>query len=223
LTCEAAFARLATEKCLKAWIRVFALVLFGATIATGKSTKLITSWKNPEYSGSRFHRVLVLGMSTRPGVRADFEDALSKLVTRDGVEAIPGNTILLRPEDTKLDINYLKAQIKEFKIDAVIVSRLVKVETSVTYVPGQAYAMPYPYYRSFYGYYGAVYPVVYSPDYLREDTTVRVETNFYDTRTPDGEIVWTGTSDTFNPRSADKAIDGVSKLIVKELSKDGIL
>jgi len=162
-------------------------------------------------------------MSTKPGVRADFEDALSKLVTRDGVEAIPGNTILLRPEDTKLDINYLKAQIKEFKIDAVIVSRLVKVETSVTYVPGQAYAMPYPYYRSFYGYYGAVYPVVYSPDYLREDTTVRVETNVYDTRTPDGEIVWTGTSDTFNPRSADKAIDGVSKLIVKELSKDGIL
>ena len=156
-------------------------------------------------------------------MRADFEDALSKLVTRDGVEAIAGNTILLRPEDTKLDINYLKAQIKEFKIDAVIVSRLVKVETSVTYVPGQAYAMPYPYYRSFYGYYGAVYPVVYSPDYLREDTTVRVETNFYDTRTPDGEIVWTGTSDTFNPRSADKAIDGVSKLIVKELSKDGIL
>jgi hypothetical protein len=68
-----------------------------------------------------------------------------------------------------------------------------------------------------------VYPVVYSPDYLREDKTVRVETNVYDTRTPEGTIVWTGTSDTFNPRSVDKAIDGVSKLIVKELQKEAVL
>ena len=208
---------------MKKWIGLFAIVLFGATIASGKSTRLVTSWKNPEYSGARFHKILVLGMSDKPGVRADFEDALSKLVTSDGIEAIPGNTILLRPEDTKLDMNYLKTQIREFKIDAVIVSRLVKVETNVTYIPGHAYTMPYPYYRSFYGYYGAVYPVVYSPDYLREDKTVRVETNVYDTRTPDGTIVWTGISDTFNPRSADKAIDGVTKLIVKELQKEGIL
>ena len=120
-------------------------------------------------------------MSANPGVRADFEDALSKLVARDGVEAIPGNTILLRPEGTQLDLNYLKTQIKEFKVDAVIVSRLVKVESSTTYVPGHAYAVPYPYYRSFYGYYGTVYPVVYSPDYLRQDKTVRVETNVYST------------------------------------------
>jgi hypothetical protein len=202
---------------------LFTLVLFGATIVSGKSTKLITSWKNPEYSGARLHKILVLGMSVKPGVRADFEDELSKLVTADGIEAIPGNTILLRPEGTKLDLNYLKTQIREFKIDAVIVSRLVKVEANVTYIPGQAYTMPYPYYRSFYGYYGAVYPVVYSPDYLREDKTVRIETSVYDTRSPEGTIVWTGISDTFNPRSADKAIDGVTKLIVKELVKDGIL
>ena len=141
----------------------------GRRSSVGKSTKLVASWKNPEYSGPRFHRILVVGMSAKPGVRADFEDALSRLVARDGVEAIPGNTIFCaRRHEARL--NYLKTQIKEFKIDAVIVSRLVKVETNTTYIPGQAYVVPYPYYRSFYGYYGAVYPVVYSPDYLREDT-----------------------------------------------------
>ena len=202
---------------------MFTLVFVGSIIASGRSTKLVTSWKNPEYSGPRFHKILVLGMSDKPGVRADFEDALSKLVGGNGVEAVPGNTILLRPEDTKLDLNYLKTQIREFKIDAVIVSRLVKVETNVTYIPGQPYLIPYPYYNSFYGYYGAVYPMVYSPDYLREDKTVRIETNVYDTRTPDAQIVWTCISDTFNPRSADKAIDGVTKLIVKELHKEAIL
>ncbi len=201
---------------------VLIFTLTAATLAAGRSTKLVTSWKNPEYAGPAFHRILVLGMSAKPGVRADFEDALSKLVTREGVEAIPGNTILLRPEGSKLDINYLKIQVKEFRIDAVIVSRLVKVDKSITYVPGQPY-MPYPYYGSFYGYYGAVYPVVYSPDYLREDTTVRVETNVYAVTSGDGQLVWTGVSDTFNPSSADKVIDGLSKLIVKELQKEAIV
>jgi hypothetical protein len=199
------------------------MVITGATLANGKSTKLIASWKNPEFSGPHFHRILVLGMSAKPGVRADFEDALSKLVAHDGVEAIPGNTILLRPEGTHLDMNYLKTQVKEFKIDAVIVSRLVKVETTTTYIPGQSYVVPYPYYRSFYGYYGAVYPVVYSPDYLSQDTKVRVETNVYATTTPDGELVWTGVSDTFNPSSADKVIEGLSKLLAKELQKEAVL
>ena len=207
---------------MKKQFLVLVLTLTAAILADGKSTKLVTSWKNPEYSGPAFHRILVLGMSAKPGVRADFEDALSKLVTRDGVEAVPGNTILLRPEGSKLDINYLKSQVKEFRIDAVIVSRLVKVDKSITYVPGQPY-MPYPYYGSFYGYYGAVYPVVYSPDYLREDTTVRVETNIYAVTSGEGQLVWTGVSDTFNPSSADKVIDALSKLIVKELQKEAII
>lgn len=202
---------------------LLALILTVAPFASGKSTKLVASWTNPQYSGPRFHRILVLGMSAKPGVRADFEDALSKLVGVNGIEAIPGNTILLRPEDTKLDLNYLKTQVKAFKIDAVIVSRLIKVDTQTTYIPGGAYALPYPYYSSFYGYYGAVYPVVYSPDYLREDTTVRVETNVYAVTSGEGELVWTGVSDTFNPTSADKVIEGLSKLLIKELKKQSVL
>ena len=207
---------------LKKTTWVLAMMVCVATLAYGKSTKLIVSWKNPEYSGARFHRILVLGMSAKPGVRADFEDALSALITQAGIEAVPGNTILLRPEGTKLDLNYLKTQVSTFKIDAVIVSRLVKVDKTITYVPGTPY-MPYPYYGSFYGYYGALYPVVYSPDYLREDTTVRVETNVYAVTSGEGQLVWTGTSDTFNPKSADKAISGLSKLIMKELQKAAIL
>jgi len=200
---------------------VFAMVLVGVSIAEAK-TKFVTSWKNPQYTPAKFHRVLVLGMSAKPGIRADFEDALSHLVTQTGVEAVPGNTILLRTEDTQLNLDYLKSQIKEFKIDAVIVSRLVKVDKNVTYVPGEP-LMPYPYYGSFYGYYRAIYPVIYSPDYLREDTTVRVETNVYSVASGEGQLLWTGVSNTFNPSSAKKVIDGLSKLIVKELQKETLL
>jgi hypothetical protein len=95
-------------------------------------------------------------------------------------------------------MNDLRNVVSGQNIDAIVASRLVKVDKTVTYIPGQAYPM-FPVYGTFYGYYGAIYPVVYSPDYLRVDKTAQVETNFYSTAAPDGELVWTCTSDTVNP------------------------
>ena len=192
-------------------------------IANAAAAKLLVSWKNPVYSGQKPHRVLVLGMSGNPEVRADFEDDLSAAIKGDGLEPIPGNTVFFRPHSGELDRDYLEGQIRDFKIDAVLVSRLVKVDKTITNIPGYSYAVPYAYYRSFYGYYGTVYRQVYSPGYLRKDTSVRVETNFYSATPPNEELIWTGTSDSFNPKSAQKAIDGVVKLIVKELKKQGFL
>lgn len=203
--------------------QVAALILLATSLASARSTKLVASWKNPAYPHTNFHKILVLGMSAKPGVRADFEDALSTLVGATGIETIPGNTILLRPEGTHLELSYLKEQIKAFHVDGVVVSRLVKVDKITTYIPGSAYVVPYPYYGSFYGYWGAVNPVVYTPDYLSEETTVRVETNVYSIGDDEGSLVWTGVSDTFNPSSAHQVIEGLSKLLVKEFQKKSIL
>jgi len=192
-------------------------------VAHAAAAKLIVSWKNPTYSGPKPRRVLVIGMSGNPEVRADFEDDLSAAIKADGIEPIPGNTIFFRPHSGELDRDYLEGQIRDFKIDAVLVSRLVKVDKTITNIPGYSHAVPYAYYRSFYGYYGTVYQQVYSPGYLREDTSVRVETNFYSAIPPNEELIWTGTSDSFNPKSAQRAIDGIVKLIVKELKKQGIM
>jgi hypothetical protein len=201
-----------------------ALVLaLSPPVANAKAVKLLMSWKNPAYSGAPPRRILVIGMSQNPEIRADFEDDLSSAIAAEGREVIPGNHILFRPDSSDLDPDYLKGQIRDFKIDAVLVSRLVKVEKKTTYYPGHSYAVPYAYYHSFYGYYGTLYRQVYSPDYLRTDTTVRVETNFYSASPTDGELIWTGTSDSFNPKSAQKAIDGVVKLISKELKAQNIL
>ena len=197
-----------------------ALVLFAAA-SGGASTKLKMSWKNPNYSGQPFHKVLVIGMSNHLKTRADFEVALAGKITRPGIIGVAGTDILLRPTAGPLDLVYIKEQIQAYKIDAVVVCRLVKVETKITYIPGQPYFLPY--YSTFSGYYGAVYPVVYSPDYLVKDKTVRVETNLYSVKPPDGELIWTGTSDTFNPGSAHKVIKPLVNLIVKELEKQAIL
>jgi hypothetical protein len=183
------------------------------------------SWKNPAYVHTKaFSRVLALGLSDKAGIRADFEDALAAQLAETGVETIPGNTILLRPEGSHLDLQYLKTQVRENKLDAVVVSRLIKVDNTVTYVPGTAYVPPpLPYYGTFYGYYGAIYPVVYTPGYLKEEKKVRIETNLYVISSGEGELVWTGITDTFNPSDVNKAIDRLVKLVVKQMRLDGAL
>jgi hypothetical protein len=117
---------------------VIGVVLAGLTAGNCKSTKLLARWKNPNYAGQCFHKILVVGMSNNPATRADFEDALSRKIASNGVEALPGNSILLRPDTSKIDLEYIKAQIREHQIDAVVVSRLVKVDKDVTYIPGQS-------------------------------------------------------------------------------------
>jgi len=191
--------------------------------AMGKSSKLVMSWKNPAYVRTKpFYRVLALGLSDKAKIRADFEDALAAQLAETGLETIPGNTILLRPEDSHLDLAYLKTQVRENKLDAVVVSRLIKVDNTVTYVPGTAYVPPpLPYYGTFYGYYGAVYPMVYTPGYLKEEKKVRIETNLYVVSSGEGELVWTGITDTFNPTDVNKAIDRLVKLVVKQMRSDG--
>lgn len=201
---------------------IFGLLVASSVLALAKSTKLIVSWKNPKHVGGKFSRVLVIGMTANPGPRADFEDDLAEDLGRPGMEIIAGNTILLRPGTAPLDLNYLRVQIREHKIDGLIVARLVSIKDSVTYIPPDVVA-PYPVYSSFYGYYSSLYPVVYSPGYLIHEKKVRVETNVYAITSSDSELVWTGTSDTFNPKDEHKVIKGVAKLVTEELDKDGVI
>jgi hypothetical protein len=89
----------------------------------------------------------------------------------------------------------------------------------VTVVPSSTYIAPFPYYYSFYGYLGAVYPMVNDPGYTRQDTTVSIETNVYATSKPDGDLVWNGVSKSFNPKSAKKIADGLVKEVPKQMEE----
>jgi hypothetical protein len=200
------------------FITILALPLFLAA----SSPKLLLSWKNPNYSGGRFTNVLVLALNGKAENRAEFEDELVAAIARPGIQATQSYVFLPRPNVTPIDINDLKAVIREQKFDAIVVARLTKAEKKTTYVPGQAYT-PYPYYGSLAAYYGAVYPVVYSPGYLVNEKLAQVETNFYSTAKPDGELVWTGTTNTFDGNSPLKVIRELVKVVIKELEKQNVI
>jgi hypothetical protein len=182
------------------------------------SPKLLLSWRNPNYSGEQFKNILVLALNGKSEGRLEFEDLLVEAIARPGIQATQSYVFLARPDATPIDMNELKTVIREHKFDAIVVARLTKRETKTSYVPGQAYT-PVPYYGTFYGYYGAVYPVVYSPGYLQKENIAQVETNSYSTAKPDGELVWTGTTNAFNAHSPMKVIKKLVEVVIIELEK----
>jgi hypothetical protein len=186
------------------------------------SPKLELSWKNPTFAGGTFKNILVLALNGKAVNRAEFEDELVAAISRPGGKAAPSYEFMPRPDATPIDMKDLRALVKEQKFDGIVVARLTKRETKTTYVPGEVYT-PYPYYGTFYGYYGAVYPVIYSPGYMETEKETQVEVNFYDTAKPDGELVWTGTTNTFDAGSAMKVIKDLVKIVSKELEKENIV
>ena len=184
--------------------------------------RLELSWKNPRYTGGTFKKILVLALNGKAVNRAEFEDQLTAAIARSGSTVAPSYEFLARPDATPIDMKDFRELVREQKFDGIVVARLTKHETKTTYVPGEVYS-PYPYYNTFYGYYATVYPVIYTPGYMETEKVAQVEVNFYATTPPDGELVWTGTTNTFEAGSAMKRIKELVKLVGKELERQELI
>ena len=202
---------------------VFILVaLASLAIAAIAGPKIEFSWRNPSYTGGKFKNTLVLALNGKAANRAEFEDELVAAISRPGSQVSPSYEFIARPDATPIDMKDMRELVREQKIDAIVVARLTKKDTKTTYVPGQVWA-PFPYYGTFYGYYGAIYPAIYTPGYLDTEKEAQVEVNVYSTAKPDGELVWTGTTNTFDANSVKKALKGLVKAVTQELEKENII
>jgi hypothetical protein len=70
---------------------------------------------------------------------SDFASAILAAIRRPGIQAILSYWLLPRPHSTPMDMNQLRNVIQGQNIDAVVATRLVKVNKTVSYIPGQAY------------------------------------------------------------------------------------
>jgi hypothetical protein len=198
------------------------VVISIAVLISDAGSKLVFSWKNANYPGGSFKNVLVLAINGSASARADFEDRMVKEMSRPGVTVVQSYTLMPRPNATPINLNDLRGYVHDLKFDSIVASRLVKYDKKVTEVQGSEFPF-YPYYGTFYGFYDAVAPIVYDPGYLQTDTEAQVETNFCSTTKPDGELIWSGTTDTVDPRSTTSAVDGIVKLLVRQFEKDKLI
>jgi hypothetical protein len=201
---------------------LFAAVLLAVAALPADSPKLEFSWRNPAYTGGTFKNIMVLALNGKAENRAEFEDELVAALTAPGQSATQSYQFVPRPDGTPLDTKDLRLQIRDNKFDAIVVGRLTKRIDRSNYVPGEVYT-PYPYYSTFYGYYSALAPVIYVPGYMETEKEAQVEVNVYTTAKPDGELVWTGTTNTFDAKSPMKVIHDLVRIVCKQLETDNLV
>ncbi len=189
------------------------LALLIVLLAGCSSTKLVNLWTDPQYTGPPFKKILVIGMSERPGERRLFEEEfVRRLDMRHGVDAIP--SIGLIDERSELDTERITEAIKGTGIDAVLVTRLVSEEKRKRDQPART--------GSFDDYYFRASRTIRSKDYITEHTIVKLETNVYTAETM--TLVWSGATETFNPpKSIGRTMDELAKIVVDSLAENEML
>lgn len=187
-------------------------------VAGCSSTKISSVWMDTEVVPPTFQKVVVIVMGRDQNLRRLAEDTFVHSLPRK-VQGVPSYTLF--SGEVMPELSEVRARVNEVGADGVVVYRLVAVEKTGSYMPGVAYATPYPYYGTFGAYWGYAAPVVYESGYRVEDQVVRVESNAYSVA--DERLVWTAQSETLNPGSAELLIDDVIVATMKRLREDKLL
>jgi hypothetical protein len=203
-------------------LRFFFLTLFiTGLVASGCATKrLISQWSNPAYRSSSlsFKRILVLGATDQTSIRRNFEDEFASELEAAGIGAFPSYQYNI-PEDGKVAEPRLKEAVRKANADAVIITRLLRVEERTEVSPG--YYDPYPAFGLYGWYSSAWYSGFYTPPRVYRYPVYFSETTLYDVIKD--EVVWTGTIRTIDPDNVNQAIENYVQSVVAALKEKNIL
>jgi hypothetical protein len=192
------------------WIyRWLALVAGALILASCASTTMQSVWRDPAYTGGPFKRVFVVALSAKDGTaRRVLEDVMVAKLRAGGVDAIPGWQYL---SDAPMDEGAFGAAVAKSGADAMLMVRLLSVETQTTVWPPMGPRI------GWYGMYSGWYAY---PDVTQSQTAI-VETTLFDAKSR--RVIWSGTSETLNPTSVQKDAPAFADVILGALRKDGLL
>jgi hypothetical protein len=196
------------------WKTVVGVAVLGGVVAAA-APQLKSSWRNMDPAAAPVSRVVVIGLARDVATRRSMEDALVTEIRKSGAMAEPSYTIL--PGELPQEPELIKASVSSGGFDGAAIVRLAGVsrEQAWDYVA----AMP-GYYANTWSYWGYWYPYAWDPFYLREETTVQVETVVYAVT---GVILWSGLSESTNPGSARDVIRQVAVAVGAELKKRNVV
>ena len=199
-------------------MRKLASALFASAallVAACASTSLRTAWYDTTYQGGAFKRVLVVGVGTNIANRRVFEDIFSQRLSATGTQGVPGYQFL--PDEARANEPAWNAGVARSGADGLLVVRLLGVDTktqvSTTMVPGPGFYGPY-----YGGWWGPAMVAV--PEVTQYDIAT-VETSLFEVRTR--QVVWAGTTETFNPSTVAQETPGFAELIIKQLAARGLV
>lgn len=194
----------------------FTLILLSIGLLSGcAATKLVNEWQAEGGSAGPYASIMVVGISDEAATRRSFEDQFSAKLTQAGVSATPGHTLL--PSTGKAEESALLKAVASAGAGAVLMTRVVRIEDKTQYKPAQVRMVPAP---GLYGYYTSAW-TYYEPAQVYQYKIAVLETNLWDAKTR--QLVWSGTTETFQPGELRKEVDEFSDLLIKTFRGRGLI
>jgi hypothetical protein len=197
------------------WIVMSVVALAGCAA----SSSLTNMWRDPEASNEPLRSVVVVAMLHDEPMRRTWEDRFVHELEQRNVDGIASYRLF---PSAAPDTNQIQELVTSRQVDGIISIHRLPTETETHYVTGYSTVEPYAHYNYWRGYYQTRYAEVYNPGYVETNEIVRYQADV--SRTGDaGGLIWTGITETIDPRSSKQVNHEVSELIVPELTKSGIL
>jgi hypothetical protein len=191
---------------------LFAAVTVALLVSCASTTEINGAWANPE-AGKRssVNNVLVIGINRDATARRIYEDAIVAQLAARGIKARPSYELLLELGLVPpLDI---KSAVRNAGVDAVLVSRTVRVSTEIRVTPGHSDG-PAVFYRMWSGAFSTA-PNVYTVQ------NVEVETRLFDVK--DLALLWSGSSTTHPTSSMQQTISEFATVLIKALAEAKVI
>jgi hypothetical protein len=180
------------------------------TLAACASTELVNQWSNPAYTSPSFKKVMVVGVTKQASIRRSFEDEFVAQLKAAGVNAIP--SYLYIPLDGPVGEAVLKQALKETGADALMITRLVRVQKKTEIAPG--YYPPDPA-MAVHPLYTTAWNDYYEPPIVYQSEVYTSETSLYDA--VKNRVVWSGTAQTTAQGNINQEIKNYAEIVISAL------
>lgn len=200
------------QRALRFFFTLMIILLFSLSCA-GTSTKLTWVWKDEAYDGGYLDDIMVIGVSENEIRQQMFEDHFVEEFQERGVKAVSSAKVF--PPNKDLTREEVLAEVEKQGLDAILVTRLIRVKKKEKFVAPSTSVYPHPGYARFdmYTYSTGDY-AKYGGSYKKQ-FDIKLETNIYEAESQ--MIIWSGKSDSIKAKYVSDVIDTLSRSVMNDL------
>lgn len=200
----------------------FVCLVIAVIFMSSCASSLSSVWKNENFKGAAFKKILVVGLAEIELNRIFYENTFKEHFARKGVTSISSYTVT---PAGKVDRKLLEQKAKELGVDAVIVSRIDRLgQYEANVKSARTGDLRYSELKSIYGEstYDQVLPFWPSGFFSTTDRVeIVLETSLYESA--EGRLVWSAHSKiTITERPYDE-IESFVKNIVTRMADDRVI
>ncbi|MEX0313236.1 MAG: hypothetical protein AB3N18_03590 [Allomuricauda sp.] len=203
------------------------LIVLSILILSGcSSTKLVSTWKNPDIVLFDAYKVLVVGMAQDENVRIEFETQLKERLNNKGIEAMRSIDLFdvkfTSSAKSEEELSKVEQQLLNKGFDAILFTKVVGTENRRTFRERMRNLSNM--YTNFSNDYLDHQDIYYDPEYSETFNIYQAETSLYCICVDkERELIWRGNIDVSEPVNMNKTIDSYIRLIADKMQEQEVL